>query len=208
MKLFTLILSLFFSVTVLAQDRFKIEGTASTATANRSFRTPQKQQRKNIIQIEALGRGFLYGIGYERMLGMDVSIGASFSYAMVSFNPGVANSKLQVMSLPMYVTYYLNPGRHNFLMTGGINLLAFDARAGLNDSFKDSAAEYASESETDTITLPDLELSGSGVLPIPQAGVGYEYRSHSGFMTRANLYGMYAIGQFIPWAGVSIGVAF
>ena len=70
-----------------------------------------------------------------------------------------------------------------------------------------AAAEENSDSQS-MINIPELELSGSGVLPIPQVGIGYEFAAKNGFVARTNLYGMYAVGAFIPWIGVSAGFAF
>jgi hypothetical protein len=211
MKSFTDFISvlavLFFSMGVSAQEY----RTQINKTHKNEGRIYKKEIPKNAVSLELMGRGFLYGIGYDRKISNDIAVGASISYVMISLNPGVAKSRFQTLSLPLYGNYYFyNKSRHKLVATGGLNLFAFEAKAGLNDGLQ---AELSSSSDSDTesqnsINIPELELSGSGLLPIPQAGIGYEYSAKNGFLARANLYGMYAVGAFIPWVGVSAGFTF
>lgn len=182
--------------------------SSSQNLSSRSFKVQQKKYFKNVVQVEALGRSFLYGLGYERMLNPEVSLGIGFSYTSLATQLGFGDTTFQLMSVPLYVNYYLNPGRHNFVLGGGVNIFSFQARAKASDAIQNAADAAAEENNLDTLNWGDLELSGSAVIPIPQAGMGYEFRSRSGFMTRLNIYGMYALGVFVPWAGISVGAAF
>lgn len=168
--------------------------------------TPKKEKLielgKNSLRVEFLGRGFLYGLSYDRMISDEVAIGGAFSFLRYTFSPGVAKTSLQVISLPIYTNYYFTTGRHRFLATGGINLLSIEAKADVSD-----AAKRSLESDNSAF-LPDLDIGTSGIVPIPQLGVGYEFRGKSGLITGANLYAMYLLGNVLPFAGVNLGVAF
>jgi len=180
-------------------------------TTNEMVQRPRaKKYFKNVVHIEMLGRGFLYELGYERMLSQDVSLGIGYSYTTINSKLGFGNTNFKIMSIPLYVNYYVNPGRHNFVLTGGVNIFSFEASARLSDDVQAqlSAASNEVTGVEESFNFGDLELSGNAVIPIPQAGMGYEFRGNSGFMTRLNLYGMYALNTFVPWAGLSVGVAF
>jgi len=204
MKNYLLLLIIISGLAIQAQEPFKTP--APGVSSENSYRLPvKKTYKKNVVQVEALGRAFFYGLGYERMVSTSVSLGAGFSYAQATSTVGFFDTKFQVMTMPLYFNYYANPGRHNLVFTGGINVISFEAKANTNDA---QIAALGVDNEEYTYSLGEFEFKGSAVLPIPQTGLGYEYRGTSGFMTRANLYGMYVLGKFLPWLGFSVGVAF
>ena len=77
------------------------DGIAKTAEPNSSG--------KNLIYVEALGKGGLYGVGYERVLTERLSLGAAGSFAMLSDQ--------QVITVAPYVHGTLVQGRRNALFT-------------------------------------------------------------------------------------------
>lgn len=201
MRLF-LLLILFTGFAVHAQENSYAQPKSSSEVI---LRPVKRTYRKNVVQVEALGRGFFYGLSYERMVSPQASLGIGFSYAVAHSSIGFFDTTFQVMSLPLYFNYYTNPGRHNLVFTGGVNILAFEAKVKTNDT---QIAALGVDNEEYTYSLGEAEFKGSAVIPVPQAGMGYEYRGTSGFMTRTNLYAVYVINRIVPWLGFSVGVAF
>lgn len=177
-------------------------------------------EKLNTVYIELLGRSFFYGVGYQRQLGRDVAAGLSFSYISGKFGAGEAEVKAKAFSIPLYVNYYAYKyRRHHFLVTGGLNIFSFEAQARVSDQAQAQIANQAravsaqingeeSDSESNSFTIPDLKLDGSGTLALPQVGLGYEYRSRGGLFVNSNLYAIYVIQKVIPWAGLSVGIQF
>ena len=149
----------------------------STSTQlNTSKKSGAKLQ--NNVSIELLGRGFLYSLAYDRQISQDIAVGGSFSYMMTTFKPAVVETKVQIVSLPLYMNYYFNQGHHRFLATGGLNLFWFEAKANLTQQASETI--QGQQQSDNPVVLPDFELSGSGLIPIPQVGIGYEYKSRGG----------------------------
>jgi len=64
---------------------------------------------KNLFYVEALGKGGLYGVGYERVLTKRLSLGAAASYAVLSDQ--------RVLTFAPYVHGTLLEGRRHALFT-------------------------------------------------------------------------------------------
>lgn len=193
-----LVIFVFTSISA-AQDNLE------NSTQSKTLRSSSKTSRKNILQVEMFGRSLVYGLNYERIFNREVTAGIGFSYLSAQLQPGVLNSSLELMSAPVYVNYYAYTGPHNIVISGGINIFIIRAKAGLSDTAKQAVSDSSDQPNADSFL--DMEYSSSATFPLPQASIGYEFRSRSGFMTRTNLYATYA-GQVLPWLGISAGVAF
>ena len=84
-----------------------------------------------------------------------------------------------VLFLPLGARAYLVPKNASPFLTGGLVTLT-----GSVDSGPIESATYG------------------------YAGVGFEYRSASGFLFRGTAYGLIAGGEFLIWPGLGIGYAF
>ncbi|MCC2679033.1 MAG: hypothetical protein K0R29_1609 [Pseudobdellovibrio sp.] len=205
MKNLIFLLSLTLGLTAFAQQPLD----SSTVKYERQLRGP-KRMKKNIIQLELLGRGVFYGLGYERMVTPEISLGTSLSYTKINLNPYFIETEFQVITMPLYMNYYVNPGRHNFVLTGGLTVFSIEAKARFNDATTVALNEYQDSNPDGNVapfSFEEIEATTSGVIALPQAGMGYEFRGTSGFMTRANLYAFY-VGKIVPFLGLSVGVAF
>lgn len=203
MKVLVFLVSLLAGFSLFAQEPVK----STSVTYERQLRAPKKY-KKNILQLELLGRGIFYGIGYERMLNQEIGIGASLSYTKFNWQPFFIETEVQVITVPLYMNYYMNPGRHNFVLTGGLTAWHISATSRVSDSLTTALEEqYNQNGETNPYAFDEIEFTASGTFAVPQAGMGYEFRGSSGFITRANLYAFY-IGRILPFFGLSVGVAF
>ena len=208
MKILLTLMVLMSAIISHAQDQYA--ASTDTPTVNTKYISRSKTIRKNILQVEVLGRSIAYGLSYERAFNLDVSVGAGFSYVSTSVNPAFVETKVQIIQVPLYVNYYAFSGIHNFVLSGGLNLMDIQMKANLSDAVKQAAAsnDPNSAGSPDLLNMPDLNVSASAFFPIPQISAGYEYRSHSGFLARANMYGMYILGNVVPWIGLGLGVNF
>ncbi|MFH2036607.1 MAG: hypothetical protein ABIJ45_09410 [Candidatus Zixiibacteriota bacterium] len=92
---------------------------------------------------------------------------------------GGSASDATVVFLPLGGKYYLVPKSGSPFLTGGIVVLTGSADSGPIES-----ATYG------------------------YAGMGFEFRSESGFLFRGTAYGLIAGGEFFIWPGLHIGYAF
>lgn len=198
---------LIFNFSALAQTT--PDDVAIKSALNAENTTKPAVNKNNEFRIELLGRSFFYGISYDRMLNDEIAIGASFSYLMAALSPAIVDTKVQILSVPFFTNYYWRNDQHRILLTGGINALMFEVKTNLTNSLQAELNQAQAEGVIpNTIQLPELQLKGAGLIPIPQAGIGYEYKAKNGFLAGSNLYVMYLLGNFVPWLGFSIGAAF
>ncbi len=203
MKTLLFFISLIAGFSLFAQEPVR----TSQVSYERQIRGPKKY-KKNILQIELLGRGIFYGIGYERMVSQEIGVGASLSYTKFNFNPFFIDTEVQVITVPLYMNYYTNPGRHNFVLTGGLTAWHIQATSRVSDSLSAALDDQNDPNgTTNPYAFDEIEFTASGTFAVPQAGMGYEFRGSSGFITRANMYAFY-IGRILPFFGLSVGVAF
>lgn len=197
------ILLFLLSTNAWAQDY----NTTIKSQLSSSSKLIKKQAPKNAVSLELLGRGLFYGIGYDRRITREVSLGAAFSYASSFSNPGVIYSQIQITSIPLYANYYiLNSGQDRFVATGGVNMMSVQATVGFDSSQMNSSSESAESEEVPLFS--DFEVKAGAMFAIPQVGLGYEYGAKNGFLLRTNIYGMYLVGKVLPFVGLSAGYAF
>lgn len=156
---------------------------------------PKSLYGKNAIGIELLGRGIAYSLNYDRLINAKVSLGVGFSYYQIHF----AELEFNIAFLPAYLNYYfVGYNNHRGFITAGATLVY-------------ARAEYATESWrsniTDDNTVYYSYAKSDGAIIYPSVGVGYEFRTRSGFLARVAAYGQY-VTQFYPWAGVTLGANF
>lgn len=190
-------------VAVPSRDFESIDGSSFTElrTSTRSLR---RTYNKNNVSLELLGRGALYSVNYDRLLGRSVAMGVGFSYMNVSSGVGdFGNLDITIIMVPLYANYYMNSSmNHRVLGTAGVTIANARVTAGSNLATK---ANRASEAP-----LPfdlDTSASASVTIPLPMAGLGYEYRSQGGFLARLTGYGVF-YGSFQPWVGLGLGSHF
>ena len=180
-----------------------LSGSSKTSVKNikkNKQKKKRKKKSKNAIAIEFLGRGLLYSVSYDRMLGRNVSLGAGYAYA--NFNMDLAaSSSIEVMVIPIYSNIYFLTRRHRPFVTAGINITQFTAISEL-----ETKAVTNSKGLGDAIPI-DLKAGVSITVPAPHIGGGYEYRNPNGILARLTLYG-HAYGTFIPWLGIGVGANF
>ncbi len=152
-------------------------GHAPVLSQPRSRKTT-RITRPNAVFVELLGKGFIYGVGYDHAIFKWLGVGGSFSYfklgdvSTVFFNP--------------YTNFYPVGGqRSSLLMQLGASFAYFGHR---HDYFLGVWDE-------------DEGFDFSGTF-----GIGYEYRR--AFLFRVMLYGLFSEEGVYPWLGLTFGGAF
>ncbi len=152
---------------------------------------PKAQYGSNFIGMELAGRGIAYSLNYDRALNSKFSIGAGLTY----YQMNILGIGVDLGLVPLYGNYYFTSGQtHRAFLTAGATILYVKAEWPLNS------------------LTPNNELIGSysqaeGTGVYPNAGIGYEFRSKSGFTVRASAYAQYFY-ELKPWGGVTAGVNF
>lgn len=164
----------------------------------------RRAHTKNGLSLELLGRGATYSINYDRLLGRSVALGLGFSYMNLQSRAGdFGNMEITIMMVPLYANFYMNDSMtHRLLGTAGVTVANASVVAG-----SDLANKANKASETPLPFELDTTASASITVPLPIAGIGYEYRSQGGFLARLSGYGVF-YGTFQPWAGVGLGSHF
>ena len=146
--------------------------------------TPPRQRqttritRPNAVYVELLGRGFIYGVGYDHTLFKWLGLGGSFSY----FKLG----EVSTVFINPYANFYPVGGQRNsLLMQLGTSFAYFGHR---HDFFmpvwdQDEGFDFSAS-----------------------IGIGYEYRR--AFLFRVMLYGLFSEEGIYPWLGFTFGGAF
>lgn len=203
LALFFVVVSAFFSSATLAQNK-------STILLKKSNSTPIK----NALYIEALGRGGLYSIGYERHTSSAASFGLGYSFQQVRLSPLSADGTATLQTLPIFSNIYLPLGSHRPFITAGATIVWFKstARADFNDLLGQFRLETQKDDDTVTAVtadpnVPSLSNSVEAILAIPNLGLGYEFKMKSGAFIRSQLIGFITDKPF-AWFGLAIGVGF
>lgn len=149
---------------------------------------------KNGVSTEGAGRGGYYSVNYDRMTGTHVALGLGFSYINLKANDE-KNTPLQFVMAPIYGNFYFLGNEHRPFFTIGATILSV-------------SGEIEKGGEVEKILFERLGEGFNGIAAIPSAGLGYEFRGSSGFMTRITAYAAYINKEVLPWGGVSIGTAF
>jgi hypothetical protein len=133
------------------------------------------------IIFELGGRNLLYSIGYDRVLNENFSAG-------VGFGTLTTNTNQSTSVIPVYVNYYFMQEAGSAYATAGADLLTNPTEISGSNSNASS-----------------LKFTNSPILP--HLGLGYEYRSDTGFLFRITAYG-FVSSSVTPWGGVTFGYSF
>lgn len=133
------------------------------------------EYRPHGLSMEILGRGGLYSFNYDYLVNEDLALGAGIA----SYSLSSGSAKASAWILPVYANYYVNPGKHRFFATGGMNLITASGSVG-----------------------EDAQFKGSGIAGV--LGGGYEFRGEDGFLFRAAPY--FFVGKASgAWIGFTVG---
>lgn len=190
--------------------------TTVFAQSNSVNRTKKivSEANKNALYVEALGRGGLYSVGYERHTSSAASFGFGYTFQQVRLSPLSADGTATLHTLPLYSNIYLPIGSHRPFVTAGATLVWFKstARADFNNLLGQFRLETKNEDDTVTAVsadpnVPTLSNSAEAFLAIPNLGLGYEFKMKSGAFIRSQVIGFITDKPF-AWFGLAIGVGF
>ena len=152
---------------------------------------PKSQYGSNFLGMELAGRGIAYSLNYDRAVNSKISLGGGLTY----YQANIIGIRVDLALVPLYANYYFTSGAtHRAFLTGGATILYAKAEMSL-DNLSSSGDLIGSHAKAE----------GTGVYP--NAGIGYEFRSRSGFTARVTAYGQY-IYELLPWGGVTAGINF
>lgn len=142
--------------------------------------------RPNAVSFEFFGRNITYNLAYDRALGPDWAVGVGLGRVGLRDLSGTEVGE-SAMLLPLYAHYYLFRDASSPYITVGA-------------TFMISGAAPLRRTNSPTLEFPENSL-------LTSVGVGYESRSHIGFLFRV---AAYIIGgkTVLPWVGASAGWSF
>lgn len=149
---------------------------------------PTRSYFPNVLSVEALGKGLLISLNYDRML--DADFAAGFGIGRTRTEADASGKAGEAILVPLYLNYYFRSWAGDFspYLTGGVDVVL-----------------GADELEGQGASPSTLQFPGTHVIPF--AGVGYEYRSPINFTFRGTAYLLLGDG-LAPWFGLSVGYAF
>ena len=155
-------------------------GTLSAQEAAPAAETPSLA--RNTFFVELLGNAAIYSLNYERFFTPQLGLRVGGSFLRGQNTEG---DDVSVGFLPVMATYLLGEGNSHFETGLGIGIVTASA----------------------DIEEVDEEFSGSDVYGT--ATLGYRYQKPTGgVIFRAGFTPVFAGGNLIPWAGISVGYAF
>ena len=141
----------------------------------------------NAVSVEALGRGLLYSVDYDRVVSDDIVVGVGIGSTSMR-TLGDVDAGISTALIPIYANLYLIRDGNSPFVTAGADIVTNSGQlAGLKSTFG------------------GMEFNSNAVLPT--FGVGFEARTDAGFMARLTAYGVIAKG-FNPWGGLTLGYSF
>ena len=133
----------------------------------------------NDIGIELLGKSLIYSFYYQRCLNRSFALEAGLG----ALGGGTLEDSATLLFFPVGARLYVIPKNGTFFLAGGV--VFANASAGKGPFSEDSAsATY-----------------GYG-------GLGFEFRSESGFLFRGTAYSLINGGGFFIWPGLTVGYGF
>lgn len=135
---------------------------------------------RNATGIELLGNSFLYSFYYQRML--NPSFGLDAGLAM--YGGGGDGNSTFIAFIPAGAKFYLIPKSGSIYFTGGAVLLTARTDLGPIDEDESASTVYG------------------------YTGLGFEFRSESGFTFRFTAYNIFIEGSYLIWPGLTLGYAF
>jgi hypothetical protein len=155
---------------------------------------------KNAIYLELGGAGGLYTLNYERFVAKDMSIRAGLGYisltASATSGDEMASAKASWTSVPLMFNYLgIAHGGHALELAGGVSLMRFTGAVSTFDATESNSA------------------SGSTLLPVGTAVIGYRYSQPTGgFTFRAGYTPLIFLTTedkgIAHWGGMSFGYRF
>lgn len=151
-----------------------------------SFAENTRATYPNAAVLEVGGRGIFYSLGFDRVLNDHLAAGIGLGFIPTELPDHSAGST--VTEIPVYVNFYFSEAAGSLFLTAGATLIPnYSTVNGLSTSL--GGLTYSSN---------PLQVTG---------GLGYEYRSDTGFLFRITGYAIYA-KSWIPWGGFSLGYSF
>lgn len=160
---------------------------------------------RNQMGVELGGKALTYSLFYERMVGSQAALGIGYGYQELNINPLFGKVKVSVTTLPLYAQYYFQRYSHRLSTLGGVTMLQVDAgyTAKIPSDMVQTEDQQANQSINNALPS-ELQVGAGATIPVAMTGVGYEYRTMSGFIFRTNIYGfLYPIVK--PHFGLSFG---
>ena len=137
-----------------------------------------RTRMRNDVGIELLGKAAVYSFSYQRI----VSSSMGLEVGVGALGGGGSGADALILFIPVSAKLYLIPKDGSLYITGGGVFLSAASSEG---PFSDSA----------------VDIYG-------HVGLGFEFRSQSGFLFRGTAYGLFGGGGWFVWPGLSIGYAF
>lgn len=151
-----------------------------SAAGNGSLST--RMALPNDVSVELLGHSLLYSFSYQRMVSPMFGLEASIAGLGSGSTSGGGGGSL-VLGTVGGRLYFLKDKDASPFVTGG----------GVFANVSTDAGPFGSDSS-----------SGS----FGYTGLGFEFRSPSGFVFRGTVYGLIGGGGYFIWPGLSVGYAF
>ncbi len=133
---------------------------------------------RNDVGIELLGKALAYSFSYQRMVSN--SLGLEVAVGALG-SGGSSSGSTTILFLPVGAKFYLIPKDGTLYLTGGAVLVSASTTSGPFDNATDFYGDV---------------------------GLGFEFRSSSGFLFRGTAYALFASGGYFIWPGISLGYAF
>lgn len=137
-----------------------------------------RSELPNDFGIELLGKSLLYNFSYQRMISNPVGLEIGLS----ALGGGSSEDNVTIILIPLGAKLYPVSKNGSPFLTGGVVLVTASVESG---PFSNSASNTYG-----------------------YAGLGFEYRSNSGFLFRGTAYGLFSGGSFFIWPGLFVGYAF
>ena len=137
-----------------------------------------RMRMRNDVGIELLGKAAVYSFSYQRI----VSSSMGLEVGLGALGGGGSGDNALLVFIPVSAKLYLIPKDGSLYLTGGAVFVTAAADQG---PFSDSAADFYGH-----------------------LGLGFEFRSTTGFLFRGTAYGLFGGGSWFVWPGLSIGYAF
>ncbi|MFA4947673.1 MAG: hypothetical protein WC674_04075 [Candidatus Krumholzibacteriia bacterium] len=137
-----------------------------------------REKLKSDVGIELLGKALLYSFNYQYTPVKELGI----EVGLGALGGGTGDDNVTVIFIPVGGKFYIIPKDGSlYLAAGGVFLNASTQSGPFDDN---SSTSYG------------------------YAGLGFEFRSESGFLFRGSAYGLIVGGGFWIWPGLTVGYAF
>lgn len=151
--------------------------------------TESHRTARNAVFLEGFGSGLLYSVNYERVLGEHFGVRAGFSYFTYAVSSYGKSGNLQLLTVPMLVSYYAGWESHKIQIGLGATVIYLGA---------------PTDSEG---TAFGGDRAGAGIAA--SGVVGYRYLpAHGGFTFGVGFTPLLRTSKALAWGGASAGWVF